>query len=138
MRNLLVAALMITTPLLAIPVSAEMFPESVEGKVVDVEDGDGIWVDGYPLQIRLWGINAPEKHQADFKSSKAHLVTLSLGKHVTCQKKGENKARGTYKARLVGQCKLSDGTDLGKAMIDSGHAKEYCKFSNGYYGTCPN
>jgi micrococcal nuclease len=38
--------------------------------------------------------------------------------------------------RIVGQCRLPDGRDLTAAMIATGTAREFCRFSGNHYGTC--
>ena len=38
--------------------------------------------------------------------------------------------------RIVGQCFLPDGRDITAAMIASGTAQEFCRYSGNHYGTC--
>ena len=57
-----------------------LFPATAaawSGKVVGVIDGDSITVlhDGRQEQIRLWGIDCPEKHQ-DFGSKAKHATSI--------------------------------------------------------------
>lgn len=38
--------------------------------------------------------------------------------------------------RIVGQCYLPDGRDVTRAIMETGTALEYCRFSENHYGTC--
>ena len=31
---------------------------------------------------------------------------------------------------------VSDGTDFGRRLLATGTVREYCRYTNGYYGTC--
>ncbi len=111
-------------------VAAE-YPENVSGSVERIVDGDGLYLVGYEHQIRLWGIDAPERGDGGYSEAGAHLGSLTDGYEIQCNQKDVDRFR-----RLVGQCFLPDGTDLGAEMINSRHAIEYCSFSGGFYGTC--
>jgi micrococcal nuclease len=124
----LVAALLVAVPVVV--VGAE-YPETVSGSVERVVDGDGLYVVGYDRQIRLWGIDAPERSDAGYTEATDHLRRITDGHEVRCNKRDVDRY-----GRLVGQCFLPDGTDLGAAMIEAGHSVEYCSFSRGFYGTC--
>jgi len=39
-------------------------------------------------------------------------------------------------SRIVGQCRLEDDRDIAGEMIRLGVATEYCRYSEGHYGTC--
>ena len=49
----------------------------------------------------------------------------------TCRQRDIDRYR-----RIVGQCFLPDGRDITAAMIASGTAKEFCRFSRNHYRTC--
>jgi micrococcal nuclease len=38
--------------------------------------------------------------------------------------------------RFVAQCFLPDGRDIAAEMMRAGVAREYCRYSRGFYGTC--
>ena len=65
--------------------SSPSFGNEFIGKVVGVKDGDSLIVrqdTGVAVEIRLWGIDAPEKRQAYSNASKKHLSSLVFGKRV--------------------------------------------------------
>lgn len=98
------------------------------GKVRHVVDGDSLYIAEHRTQVRLWGINTPEDGEAGFYAAKHHLIRLTTGKLITCEIMHTDKYR-----RTVARCYLPDGRDLGRLMIDSGHAVEMRGFSKGYY-----
>jgi micrococcal nuclease len=131
MMKIRIASVVLAASLFAVPVAAAEYPEIVSGSVERIVDGDGLYLVGYDHQVRLWGIDAPERGDKGYSEAGAHLGSLTDGYEVQCNQKDVDQYR-----RLVGQCFLPDGTDLGVEMISSGHAIEYCSFSGGFYGTC--
>ena len=101
------------------------------GQVTRVVDGDTFWVSGQRTRIRVWGLDAPEIGRAGGSAAMARLAGLVSGRSVQCRMRDVDRY-----GRIVGQCWLPDGRDIGAAMIASGTAREYCRFSGNYYGTC--
>ncbi|MGR3421462.1 MAG: thermonuclease family protein [Paracoccus sp. (in: a-proteobacteria)] len=101
------------------------------GQVTRVVDGDTFWVSGQRTRIRVWGLDAPEVGRAGGSAAMAQLAGLAYGRSVQCRMRDVDRY-----GRIVGQCWLPDGRDIGAAMIASGTAREYCRFSGNYYGTC--
>ena len=137
METVMKLVIILGIAVLALPIiscgapAAEEHPDIVRGSVERVVDGDGLYLVGYDNQIRLWGIDAPERSDAGYTEATDHLRRITDGYEVQCNKKDVDRY-----GRLVGQCFLQDGTDLGSAMIEAGHSVEYCSFSRGFYGTC--
>lgn len=95
--------------------------------VTDIHDGDTITVDldlGFGIHAvefhaRFFGINAPELRTDAGKAALAFLETLiKIGDPLTVTSHGWDKYGGRFDATLV----TADGTDLSKAMLDSGNA----------------
>jgi micrococcal nuclease len=53
------------------------------------------------------------------------------GQTLTCRQRDIDRY-----GRIVGQCFLPDGRDVTAAMIESGTAQEFCRFSRNHYRTC--
>jgi micrococcal nuclease len=92
-----------------------------------VVDGDTIIID--KVRIRIAGIDAPELHHPYGQQAKWALVKLCKGQMVTARIKPEL----SYD-RLVAECVLPDGRDLGAEMVRAGMALDWPKFSGGKYG----
>jgi len=100
--------------------------------IARVVDGDGVSLDGEP-DIRLQGIAAPEdngrKREPGGPESTANLKAFAEGKRVWCVPDG-TRTRG----RPVAVCKLfGSGKDLGLYQVETGHARDCPRFSNGRY-----
>lgn len=94
-----------------------------------VVDGDSLYIGSYEPQIRLWGGgDAPEKSQAGFKAASKTLYRYAYGRHVRCEKIDTDRY-----GRTVARCWLKDGRELNRLMIESGTAKEYRRFTKGFY-----
>jgi endonuclease YncB( thermonuclease family) len=95
-----------------------------------VIDGDTIEMDG--KRWRLWGIDAPETHQACADGWPAGLQAtatmrkLMEGSSVVCKFRGHDR----YK-RTIGLCR-ANGEDLGAAMVSAGMAWAYTRYSSDY------
>lgn len=90
-----------------------------------VTDGDTIRVLG--RTIRLRGVAAPERDDADGPAATAFLRQLVEGQDVSCLPDG-TKTRG----RIVAVC-FRDGQDIGQLIIQAGHARDCPRFSGGGY-----
>jgi endonuclease YncB( thermonuclease family) len=94
-----------------------------------IMDGDTIKLNG--TIYRLWGIDAPETKQfcdgAPMGGAAAEaLANLMRGKTVTC----EERTKDRY-GRTVALCR-ADGVDLGAAMVESGWAFAFVRYSRDY------
>jgi endonuclease YncB( thermonuclease family) len=94
-------------------------------------DGDTFTLSGESRRIRVWGLDAPERDQQGGSAATATLRGLISGKTLRCGVVDIDRY-----GRLVAQCFLPDGRDIAAEMIRSGTAKEYCRYSGGFYGTC--
>ncbi len=101
------------------------------GQVRYVVDGDSLYLHGVKKQIRLWGINAPERNERGYKQATRQLRSLALRKQLSCYKQATDKY-----GRTVARCENSRGEDISRRMLESGKAREYCWFSKGFYGNC--
>ena len=102
-----------------------------EGRVSKVLDGDSFTIRGESRRIRVWGLDAPEWNHRGGQTAKNMLRQLIGGQTLTCAVRDVDRY-----GRLVAQCVLPNGADIAAAMINSGTASEYCRYSRGYYGTC--
>jgi micrococcal nuclease len=90
-----------------------------------VTDGDTITVLGLP--IRLQGVAAPERDDADGPAATAFMRQLVEGKEVRCEPDGTRTRN-----RIVAICYLGN-QDIGQAIIAAGHARDCPRFSGGRY-----
>lgn len=93
-----------------------------------VVDGDTLYLKGVATRIRLWGVDAPEREELGFDEATQALAALVAGQTLSC----EHVDTDRY-LRIVARCYFADGRDLSQAMIDSGAAREYLRFTQGYY-----
>lgn len=91
-----------------------------------IVDGDTIKIN--KVQIRLFGIDAPELNHPYGQKAKWELVKLCKGKVV----RAEITDRDAY-GRTVARCTLDDGRDLSAEMVKHGLAIDWPKFSGGCY-----
>ena len=107
---------------LSLPAYAE--PRALSGIVTVVHDGDTFRIG--KQSIRLWGINAAELDTRDGPGARDALAGMIGGKNVTCDVRGRS-----YK-RLVALCTV-DGHDIARLMKNAGKARDWPRFSHGYY-----
>lgn len=128
----LVALRMLTLPP-DVAAAAEVPPAAVvRADVVGparVVDGDGLWVEG--VEIRLHGVDAFELRQtcgdlACGVEARRALHHLVADKTVACT----IVDRDRY-GRSVSTCSV-DGQDLGRALVRSGNAVAYARYSTAY------
>lgn len=93
-----------------------------------VTDGDSLRCGA--TEIRLWGLDAPEMSVPEGRPAKAALARIVRG-GLSC----EQVDRDRY-GRTVARCSTRAGDDVTAAMIQTGKAREYCRYSGGFYGTC--
>lgn len=101
------------------------------GRVKYIVDGDTLTLKGMKTKIRLWGVDAPEKGKKGGFAASLALEKLTHGKRVSYIKMDTDD----YK-RIVARVFLSDGREVNKLLIEQGVAKEYCRYSKGFYGYC--
>lgn len=96
------------------------------GRVVAVADGDTITVrDGErDVQVRLWGIDAPERGQPWWKRSREALAALASRRDAQLLERGRD-SYGRTLARVV-----VDGVDLGEAQLRGGWAWVFLRYTN--------
>lgn len=92
----------------------------------NVIDGDTIRVKGE--KVRLWGIDAPENDTAAGKGSTSFLRSRIEGREVFC----EERSRRDRWGRMVAKC-THQGEDVARIMVQAGYAKDWPKYSGGYY-----
>jgi endonuclease YncB( thermonuclease family) len=94
------------------------------GKVVSVLDGDTIDIlhNKRAKQIRLNGIDAPEKGQAFGQKAKQFVSEQAFGKEVTVKTFGLDKY-----GRTIGDVFLPDGRMLNEELVREGLAWWYTK-----------
>ncbi len=108
-------------------------PDQVVGTVTRIVDGDTWYMDSEEVRVRAWGYDTPKCYpDCDEDPATLYLSELILGKHLECE---WVEKKMTYNRKVV-HCKLDDEGDIGKIMIESGYAKEICRYSKGFYGTC--
>jgi endonuclease YncB( thermonuclease family) len=108
--------------------------QSTTEAVARVVDGDTLEVDG--IRYRLHGIDAPEAGQScaasdgrEWRCGQAaiqHMEKLTAGKSVRCDDRGTDGY-----GRTIGVC-TADGVDLNAAMVDTGMAWAFRKYSMDY------
>jgi len=101
------------------------------GRVTYIIDGDTLKMEGQEKRIRLFGLDAPEKDQRGYKQATSALMRIALNREITCEQMSIDKY-----GRIVGRCTRPDGKDITQLMIKSGTAKEFCRYSKGYYNGC--
>lgn len=98
-------------------------------------DGDGVYV--YPtekrVKIRLWGIDAAELGTPDGERSFAALASLVDGKRLSCQPPPDEATYPMSGNRFVALCRLPGGDDIASKQVQAGFARDWPKFSRGYY-----
>ena len=118
---------------LALLIIATLSAPAVAQSVVD---GDTLYVG--QIKYRLCGIDAPEQGHPGYHQAIDYLHALVRGKKIECIPVGQGTpCDGRSKPRshdlIVAQC-FVDGEDLAAKMVRAGYAKDWPKFSGGYYG----
>ncbi|MDD3020693.1 MAG: thermonuclease family protein [Alphaproteobacteria bacterium] len=90
-----------------------------------VVDGDTFVAGG--RMIRVWGIDAPERDDPAYRVSGWLLQSLVEGQVLNCRFISLDR----YK-RDVMQCRVGD-LDIGSVMVKFGMARDYERYSAGYY-----
>lgn len=96
-------------------------------RVDHVFDGDSLVIvtaDGRRLEVRLEGIDAPERGQPFSRRARTELVTLLSGRTVLVEPRKIDR----YGRRVV-ILRLADSTDVGLRMIEKGLAWHYVAYA---------
>jgi micrococcal nuclease len=107
--------------------SSPSYATEFTGKVVGIKDGDSLVVrqdTGVAVEIRLWGIDAPEKRQAYSNASKRHLSDLVYGKRVNLLVRDTDRY-----GRTVAEIFLPDGRNVNQEMVRAGYAWWFRKYA---------
>ncbi len=101
-------------------------PATFSAKVVAIKDGDTIDVlyGKSVVRVRLAHIDTPESGQPFGKAAKQRLSSLCYGKAVRVERAGRPDRYG----RLISVV-IADGTNVNKAMVRSGYAWHFIKYS---------
>jgi micrococcal nuclease len=94
------------------------------GKVVGISEGDTISVmrEGRIVQVRLYGIDCPERGQPFGGRAKQITSDMVFGREVTVQVETTDRY-----GRIVGEVILPDGLSLNKDLVHAGLAWWYRK-----------
>ena len=122
-RHLITSVLFMGAVLLCVP---SLVLADFIGEVVGVIDGDSIRVmhDGQSEQIRLIGVDCPEKRQPFGRKAKEYTSELVFGQVVTVY--GDKRDR--Y-GRTLAKVLLPDGRNLNQELIKAGLAWWFRKYS---------
>ena len=93
-----------------------------------VIDVDSLCLEGVEPQIRLWGVDAPELDEPSGSAARVQLVELAQGKTLNCRRIDIDKY-----GRIAARCFDKQGLEINRAMIEGKIAKEYTRFTKGYY-----
>ena len=113
--------------------------EVVVGTLGHVRDGDTFAVCDATkcTNIRLCGIDSPERNNAASAAATAALKAILRGQKIHCKIVGsgtvcDGRSQKTNRDRYVAQCAVN-GVDVAGKLVDAGHACDWLKFSNGHY-----
>jgi len=92
---------------------------AASGRVVAVAEGDVLTVqtEGGREEVRLYGIDAPDKGQRAFKHARLFATDLAMGKTVDISRHGKDDA-----GRTLGDVTLPDGRSLNEQIVRAGWA----------------
>lgn len=77
--------------------------------------------------MRLWGIDAPERDTPAGPASTRALAQIIDGGTIVCEEKDTDRY-----GRTVALCRI-DGRDIAAEMVAQGHAKDFPRYSGGFY-----
>jgi endonuclease YncB( thermonuclease family) len=121
--------LLLVAMLLSLPASNGrcLLFETFQGKVVTVKDGDSIVVlrDRKEVQVRLNGVDAPEKGQAFGNRAKKFTQASCYNSLVTVREVGLDRY-----GRTLAEVTLPDGRSLNQEIVRAGYAWWFRRYSN--------
>lgn len=99
----------------------------LRGTVTRVIDGDTIVMKTWDRQyiVRIAEVDAPERKQVFGTEAQQWVEAQVLGERVLLHSNTTDRY-----GRMVGTVALQNGNDLGLALVSSGHAWWYSKYSN--------
>ncbi len=106
-----------------------LFAAEYHTKVISIIDGDSINLlrEGKPEQVRLYGIDCPEKGQAFGKRAKQATSGFVFSKEVKVIEHGTNRY-----GRLLVDVQLEDGRVLNEELVKAGMCWWYRKYSDNF------
>lgn len=119
-------------PLAAMLVAGILTSNPAGAEAIRVSDGDTFWMGDD--RIRLWGIDAPEWDTVAGRVAETFLRNQLAGLDAS-DLRCERRYRDPYE-RWVAQCFLPSGEDLACVLVRAGHARDWPKYSSGYYQRC--
>lgn len=98
-----------------------------------VVDGDTIKLPapGKDLYFRVWGIDAPEMDTPQGPPAARVMDRLTADRTLSCDLRDVDRY-----GRPVVRCDLPDGSDLACELVRAGAARDWPKYSGGYYRRC--
>jgi endonuclease YncB( thermonuclease family) len=99
-----------------------------QGRVVRIYDGDSLIVhmaDGREVEVRLFGIDAPERRQPWSRRSRQALSALVRNRQVRLAPVTED----SYGRTVAVMYTLTDGLDVNREMIRQGNAWVYRRYT---------
>lgn len=124
LRLIIPLACVVISSLWLSPLSAET-PSHATMVLERVIDGDTFVASG--LKIRLWGIDAPERGEPLYEHSRLVLEHILKSGALSCAPVDRDRYE-----RFVMQCR-SDEADIGALMVRAGFARDYARYSKGFY-----
>ncbi|MEL6521042.1 MAG: thermonuclease family protein [Pseudomonadota bacterium] len=106
-------------------------PKRHHGQVAFVIDRDTLILSTREHRLRLWGVDAPEKGEQGTQRATIALRSLVDGKRIAWIEVDVDRY-----GRSVARVFLDDGREVNRLMIEGGSAREYCRYSKGFYGRC--
>lgn len=101
--------------------------DGIRGRVQHAFDGDSFILqsDGKRIDVRVFGIDAPEKGQPFSKKSRSRAKKLLEGQAVVIEVTTERDRHG----RVVGNVYLPDGRNYAHILVSEGLAWQFRRFS---------
>jgi endonuclease YncB( thermonuclease family) len=128
-----VVVILLLAPLLFGCASKAFAGEIISG-VANVHDGDTLKING--IDVRLWGIDAPEDGQRCAKAGSLWRCddesTEALERFVGTRQLSCEKRRLDQRQRVVAVCSV-EYQDVGSWMVQEGWALDFPRYSKGYY-----
>lgn len=123
MPSCLRPAIALATALLGLAAAAAPVAP-IDGVVTSVVDADSLWLrpaaGGRALEVRLAGIDAPERCQPGGAEARAYLAAWVLKRPATLRADATGSGRDRY-GRLLGRL-FVDGVEVNRRLVEQGHA----------------